>query len=1317
MEKTRNTLNQSELQTISAGEADINETLDQNDVTPSREDSTEEPGLTQHTDSRTVREAERKVESSEPPTISEVEADADVIPNQNDMYLSRGDAIEKLNLSRHSFNVLTGIGIRTVGEVLQLVESARPNMIRQAFGRKFTLEIRAKLAQVTIIDESETEANTNTILEQSDVSLSREDAAEGPSLPQHSPNPPIQTDSQTVGEVGQQVEPSELQTISKTEADTNETSDQNDVPLSQENSTKKIRLTRDALNQIKQTDVRTVGELLQWVKAGESQTIAEAEPDTNETSDQNDVSLLREDATEEQSLTEHSPNPLIDTDSEVVGEAAQQVESSEYQNIPEGEANIDAIPDQNDISLSQEDSTEEPSLPQRFPNPLINADTQTVEQAAQQVESGEYQTTSEIEADTDAMLIQEDVSLSREDSIEKLNLTEYSFNALTALGVQTVGEVLNLVESGKHQPISNLGRKFILEIEGKIAQVRILDDSEIEVNKDAMQSKEEVSPSRKDLIEEPSLPQHSPNQLHPDIRTVGEVRQQVESTEPLTTSEGTANTNATPSQSDTYLSRGDAIEKLNLSQHSLKALKRVDIRMVGELLPRVESGKIRVTRGLGRKSIAEIEEKLAQVKIYDNYAHLSREDSIMQLYLRNRSFNALTRAGVQTIGEALQLVESDRLERIPALGRKSIVEIKNKLAQVATPNDSEGEANTNSSSDRNYGHLSLEDPIEQLNFNPRSFNALTRAGIQTVGEVLQLVESDRLKTIRGLGRKSIPEIKEKLIQPKFLNDSEVEPSTDAILKVVIRWQSELVNKQLSRGLLHEEAIIAEKPIKDWLAEIETIESNHVYEILAAVLGSSLNICEEIEFFLNQMPGQYRMTILLSAYGFETKTLAQTGDELGISRERVRQLRNELKNKATALSNPKARPALLRMQSALLAARDLGRCTTYEQWTQRIQSSGLVGNWTFQDYAGTEPVEVMIAICNLLADCKIPWLQIPENIRHTIQPVTSDIPDVPTKVPHAFETLPSEIKRLINGHTRNSGGIHVKWFAQESGKELEEIKDRLQRGGYRAFSEDWFVQKVLDDPHQISHFDVFHRCLRKMFQYCGPLSIDDVCAGLRHVVSEKKFPVPPPDVMTEILRINGYQRDNELYYWADSYDENLSRGETIIMNCLKQAGSVLHHTELMQAFIESDLSVPSLHATLKRTPLFHTIEFGLYKLRGKEVTYQDIERAKAAGKPQSLRPEIEYDTDGNIIVSVTLSTIAVGSGTILCERFPDLSGENWTCYVNDEEAGELNAVENEFRRLKKPFELLDCQSGDRVQFTFNTWERRVIIEKDEGNAES
>ena len=166
-----------------------------------------------------------------------------------------------------------------------------------------------------------------------------------------------------------------------------------------------------------------------------------------------------------------------------------------------------------------------------------------------------------------------------------------------------------------------------------------------------------------------------------------------------------------------------------------------------------------------------------------------------------------------------------------------------------------------------------------------------------------------------------------------------------------------------------------------------------------------------------------------------------------------------------------------------------------------------------------------------------------------------------------------------------------------------------------------------------------------------------------------------------------------------------------MNCLEQIGPVLHHSELAHAFIESELSFPTLHASLNSSPLFDKIELGLYKLRGDVVTYQDIERAKAAGEKQPLRPEVEYDTAGNIIVSVTLSAIAVGSGTILCERFPDLSGASWEYYINGERAGELNAVENEFRRLKKPFELLDCQPGERLKFVFNTWERTVTIEKE------
>ena len=53
----------------------------------------------------------------------------------------------------------------------------------------------------------------------------------------------------------------------------------------------------------------------------------------------------------------------------------------------------------------------------------------------------------------------------------------------------------------------------------------------------------------------------------------------------------------------------------------------------------------------------------------------------------------------------------------------------------------------------NYLSLSQEDSIEQLNLTRRSFNALSRSGVRTVGEVARLVESGKIQTIRGLGRK------------------------------------------------------------------------------------------------------------------------------------------------------------------------------------------------------------------------------------------------------------------------------------------------------------------------------------------------------------------------------------------------------------------------------------------------------------------------------------------------------------------------------------------------------------------------------------
>jgi DNA-directed RNA polymerase subunit alpha len=66
----------------------------------------------------------------------------------------------------------------------------------------------------------------------------------------------------------------------------------------------------------------------------------------------------------------------------------------------------------------------------------------------------------------------------------------------------------------------------------------------------------------------------------------------------------------------------------------------------------------------------------------------------------------------------------------------------------------------------------------------RSSNALKRAGLMTVGQVIDALRDDSLKNIRNLGRKSYVEIQTKLLQYGYDNLPEKEK------KVFFRYLTE-----------------------------------------------------------------------------------------------------------------------------------------------------------------------------------------------------------------------------------------------------------------------------------------------------------------------------------------------------------------------------------------------------------------------------------------------------------------------------------------------------------------------------------------------
>ena len=55
-----------------------------------------------------------------------------------------------------------------------------------------------------------------------------------------------------------------------------------------------------------------------------------------------------------------------------------------------------------------------------------------------------------------------------------------------------------------------------------------------------------------------------------------------------------------------------------------------------------------------------------------------------------------------------------------------------------------------------------ETSIDDINFSVRSLNALKRAGLFTIGDVVNAIANDGLLCIRSLGRKSVNEIKTRI---------------------------------------------------------------------------------------------------------------------------------------------------------------------------------------------------------------------------------------------------------------------------------------------------------------------------------------------------------------------------------------------------------------------------------------------------------------------------------------------------------------------------------------------------------------------------
>ena len=86
--------------------------------------------------------------------------------------------------------------------------------------------------------------------------------------------------------------------------------------------------------------------------------------------------------------------------------------------------------------------------------------------------------------------------------------------------------------------------------------------------------------------------------------------------------------------------------------------------------------------------------------------------------------------------------------------------------------DSIAEKEAKDRGDRSGQSKVMDTPIEELDLSVRAFNCLKANEIQTVGQLLQKREEELL-ALRNFGRKSLDEIKEKLVEKGFIKPEEM----------------------------------------------------------------------------------------------------------------------------------------------------------------------------------------------------------------------------------------------------------------------------------------------------------------------------------------------------------------------------------------------------------------------------------------------------------------------------------------------------------------------------------------------------------------
>lgn len=612
------------------------------------------------------------------------------------------------------------------------------------------------------------------------------------------------------------------------------------------------------------------------------------------------------------------------------------------------------------------------------------------------------------------------------------------------------------------------------------------------------------------------------------------------------------------------------------------------------------------------------------------------------------------------------------------------------------------------------GRISMESPIGVLGLSSRAANALYRAHLTSLGELCQAKASGTLPRVRGIGAACMQEILTRLEQLDVGSGSGAhrDPSLDYAL---LAAQAKLrIVDEVNHRCLHEKVQVAQHSVRELLDLPDDRYTEVELQLLNSILSGARSCSQEIEELLGLPARTSQARVFVQRYGPTKRTLQSIGDELGVTRERVRQIASREARivRSAVLPRVTVVPSLgllpIRIQTALLIAFDRGMQLSLRAWESEIRDSGLLGAWTTIGAEDIDLFDALVAIVWYLSSGDNPMIVLSEPLILALNAARGGSRDVPVETMLAGTAISRKTRAAIRRHNAFSGAVNVRWLSTELNVDTVSLCRDVMALGFIVLSSDWYWRE--DPVGSITRKNVFHRAVCKMLQFCGPLTVEEICGGLRCAVRRQRYPVAPPSLMERLLVANGYRLEDGLVSYEGELAMLLSKGERAILDCIQGRGRVVNHNELCRAFLDAGLSLPLLYSTLRCSPLFERVGHGCVKLRGMPVHQHDLDRARRTLARQTSRADVSYDRSGRISITVVVSDLCLAAGTMTASGLPSFAAAgDWPCIVKGSYCGSLRVSRSSFRHLSQAYAQLEVHPGDKVTFHFDVPQHMVTLE--------